>query len=514
MARSTFLSIASCLALAASVAAQAGNEVVFVGSSTSGTTDLHAFVASGAPSLIASGPSAFTNNVSDAAWSDTGRSLYVAQTVSNRVSVGAWNGVGMTWSTLHQANGGCHGIAVDAARRRVWTMITPSATGELVCIDADPASATRGSAIANTSNLAGVIRVGWAAARSGNFAVVPHFSINSGLFEIVDTDPASPTFLQIVVSRPMPSAQLAGSCWVFDCQVSADELYCYVLYSGVGFTRMGVYSRAADAFLDFNPNQNGQQDLTLGVPNGNVMAVAPDRSFAVVSSGGAAGRVVRVDFDYAAPGNSSVTQFSGLNVPYANGVSLSPDGLRGAVASTAQSVGGPGKVVFFDAFTGFETATVQLGNMWNLYTTAWQDGSPNGTFSLYGSACGGSVGAPTVAPASGQRPRLGTTFTIEAGGLPYGIALLAFGTSNTSSNGVPLPLPLTGIGMIGCNLLVDSQFSAAVAGQGGQGSFALPIPANPALFQVSVYCQSFPLDPAANAFGFTASEGGDIRLGY
>jgi hypothetical protein len=29
-----------------------------------------------------------------------------------------------------------------------------------------------------------------------------------------------------------------------------------------------------------------------------------------------------------------------------------------------------------------------------------------------------------------------------------------------------------------------------------------------------VYCQSFPLDPAANAFGFTASEGGDIRLGY
>jgi hypothetical protein len=186
MARSALLPIVSCLALAAAVAAQAGNEVLFVGSSTSGTTDLHAFVASGAPSLIASGPSTFTNNVSDAAWSDTGRSLYVAQTVSNRVSVGAWNGV----------------------------------------------------------------------------------------------------------------------------------------------------------------------------------------------------------------------------------------------------------------------------------------------------------------------------------------ALLAFGTSNTSANGLPLPLPLTGIGMTGCNLLVDSQFSAAVAGPGAQGSFGLPIPANPALFQVSVYCQSFPLDPAANAFGFTASEGGDIRLGY
>ncbi|MCA3008013.1 MAG: hypothetical protein INH34_06575 [Phycisphaerales bacterium] len=88
----------------------------------------------------------------------------------------------------------------------------------------------------------------------------------------------------------------------------------------------------------------------------------------------------------------------------------------------------------------------------------------------------------------------------EAGGLLYGIARLAFGTSNTSANGVPLPL--TGIGMTGCNLLVDSQFSAAVAGPGAQGNFALPIPGQPGFVPgVRVLPQSFSLDPAANAFG-------------
>ncbi|MBM3961707.1 MAG: hypothetical protein FJ306_07390, partial [Planctomycetes bacterium] len=300
--------------------------------------------------------------------------------------------------------------------------------------------------------------------------MVPHFVISSGFFEIVDTDPASANFLQIVVSQPMPSAQQAGMSFVFDCKVSADELFCYVLYSGIGFTRLGVFERASGTFLDFSPNVGGQQDLSLGVGSGNTMSLSVDRSFALVSSSGGGGRVVRVDFNYLAPGNSTVTPFTSLNVPFANGVALSPEGLRGVVTSTAQSVGGPGTLVFFDAVTGFEQSTVQLGSMWNLYTTAWQDGSPNGTFGLYGSACPGTLGAPTVAAAPGQRPRLGTNFAIEVGSLPYGIALLAFGMSNTASNGLSLPIPLTGIGMTGCSLLLDPQFSTAVAGVGNQGN--------------------------------------------
>ena len=513
MFRCTLLPTAGSLLLAVAAVAQAGNEVVFVGSSTSGNTDYHAFAESGAPNLLFTAPSAFTNNVTDAAWADTGRSLYVAQTLSNRVSVGAWNGASMTWSTLYQATGGCYGVGVDAGRRRVWTMMTPAATGDLVCIDADPTSASYGMVLATTTNLNTAIRERWRLSPSGSFACVPYGFLDTGLFEIVDTDPASPTFLQTVVSLPMPAAQQGGLSFVFDVQISVDELYCFVLYAGLGFTRLGVYSRASNSFVDFNPAANGQQDLTLGFAGGNSLALAPDRSFALVSSATAPGRVARVGFDYAAPGNTTVTTFAGLSVPFANGVSLSPDGLRGAVTTTAGSVSGPGSLEFFDASTGATTGSVALGNMWNLYTTAWQDGSPNGTFGGFGAGCAGSLGVPSIAAAPGQRPRLGSAFTIDAGGLPYGIALMWLGTSNVTSSGLPLPLPLAGLGMPGCSLLVETAYSAALVGPSSTAGFTLAIPNNAALFQVSLYCQAFSLDPFANAFGFAASAGGALRIG-
>lgn len=510
--RARLVLIASSLATA--LVAQAGNEVVFVGSSTSGSTDLHAFAQTGPGALLYTAPSSHTDNVSDAVWADTGRVLYVAQTLQNRVSVGQWNGQQIAaWSTLYTAPGACFGVGHDPARKRLWTLVTSPTAAELHCVNADPASAGYGQGLAQTSTLSGPIRERWALAPSGNFAVVPYGVVNSGPFQIVDTDPASPTFLQVVVSAPIPTAQSLGFCFAFDCKVSLDEQYCYVLYAGAGFSGIAVYDRAAGAFVDFDAAAGGQQDFALAGIVGNSLALSPDRSFALVSTASASGRVVRVDFDYVAPGNSSATSFANLSIPHAQAVSLSPDGARGAVTSTAQQVAGPGKLVLFDAATGVELATVALGSMWNLYTTAWQDGSPNGTFATFGAGCSGSFGEPALAPAIGERPRIGQNFALVAGNLPLNLAVVAVGFSNVASGGLPLPLPLAAVGMGGCSLLVDPLVTATISGSGGSATFSLPIPNDPLLFGFPVYCQAFPLDPGANQLGISASHGGLLTIG-
>ncbi|MBM3973113.1 MAG: hypothetical protein FJ301_03315 [Planctomycetes bacterium] len=490
--------------------AQAGNEVVFVGSSTSGSMDQHAFAESGTGLLLSAQGSTFTDNVSDAVWTNTGRTLYAGQTLQNRVSVGSWNGVAMSWSSLYATTGACYGLGLDAGRKRLWTLVSSTTATELHCVNVDPASLGYGTLVAQTTTLSGPIRERWALAPSGNFAVVPYGTINSGPFQIVDTDPASPTFLQVVVSAPMPAAISAGFAFAFDCKVSLDELYCYVLYSGFGFSSLAVFNRATNAFVDFQPNVIGQQDLALGVVAANSLAVSPDRSFALVSGNGAPGRVLRVNLNYVAPANSTITTFSLLQIPNANAVSLSPDGLRGAVTSTAQTVGGPGKLVFFDAVSGQETSTVQLGNMWNLYTTAWQDASPNGVFANFGVGCSGTIGAPFV---SGNRPRIGANFTVDAGNLPLSFGLMAFGFSNMATGGLPLPLSLTGLGMTGCSLLVDPAATVSISGSAGVASYMLAIPNDPLLFGFKLYCQAFALDLLANPFGFTASNGGEATIG-
>lgn len=504
-------SLLAAMSLTSALAAQAGNEYVFVGSSTSGSTDMHAVASSSPAGLVYSGPSSFTDNVTDAVWVDAGRTLYAGQSLQNRVVVGDWNGFTMAWSQLYAAPGACYGIGFDSGRKRVWTLVSSQTAGtELHCIDADPASASYGTKLAQTTTLSGPIRERWTLAPSGDFAVVPYGTVNSGPFQIVDTNPTSPTFLQVLVSAPMPAAVQAGFSFAFDCKVSLDEQYCYVLYAGVGFSSLAVFHRATNGFLDFDPVSPGQQDLALFVGAANSLAVSLDRAFALVSSQAAPGRVLRVDIDYVAPFQSTVTQFTALSVANANAVSLSPDGARGAVTSTAQTVGGPGKLVLFDAALGVELATVPLGNMWNLYTTAWQDISPNGVFASFGTGCPGLLGEPTLA---GVRPRLGGTFAVTAAALPYDLAVLAVGFSNASSAGLPLPLPLAGVGMTGCNLLVDPLATAGVAGVGGSAVYNLPIPNNSQLFGFKVYFQSFPLDPFANAFGFTASHGGEATIG-
>jgi hypothetical protein len=230
--------------------AQTGNEVIFVGTSTSGSTDNSAMVESATGAILFVGPDSFTNNVSDAVWADTGRNLYCSRSLGNQVSRGQWSGSGTTWSTFFSAPGACYGLGHDTGRKLLWVLTgATSSTRELHCLDADLNSAGYGTVLAQTTTLGNASRERWGLSPSGNLAAVPHMFINTGLFELIDTDPSSPTFLQVLVSTQVPGASAAGFAFVSDCRVSIDDAYAYVLYRCLCLWDVELYELESLSFI-------------------------------------------------------------------------------------------------------------------------------------------------------------------------------------------------------------------------------------------------------------------------
>lgn len=494
--------------------AQAGNEVIFIGTSTSGSTDNSAFVESATGVILSTGPSPYTNNITDAVWANTGRNLYCGESLGNQVSRAEWNGSSPNWSTFYPAPGACYGVGFDHARQVLWTLTGPSgSTRELHCIDADPTSLGYGTLLTQTTVLSGASRERWGLSPSGNLAAVPHVFINGGLLQVVDTNPGSATFLQIVASTTIPGAASSGFAFVSAATVSIDDGYVYCLYAGLGTGGLAVFEMATQSLLDFDAAP-GQQDMAVGVTVPNGMALSLDRSFALVCGGGGTTGVARIDFDYLNPANSTMALLP-ITATNCDGLSLSPEGTRGAITSTPASVSPPGTLIVFDAFTGGVLQSVPLGNMWNIYTTAWQDASPTATFVPFGSGCAGTLGQSLLSAATGSRPALGSTFTVEASNLPFGLAVLDIGLSSTmTGGGIPLPLDLSFLGMAGCSLFVDPLATFVMSGAGSTASWSWALPSSQNLFGVAFFMQAFPLDLAANPFGFTASNAGMGTLGF
>ncbi len=502
--------------LAFSIAAQAGNEVVFAGSSTSGTVDSYVFSESATGNVLEASGSNFTDNCTGAVWANTGRKLYVGQSLMNRVSVADWSGSAATWSTFYASSGACYGVEFDRTRDRVWTLTgTNSSSRELVCLDGTFGSPNYGSIIAQTASLAGATRERWCMSFSGNLACVPQAIISGFAFTLVDLNPSSPNYLNVIASAPINGAASAGFAFATACEISLDEQYAYVLWAGIGASSgLAVWDIPAQGWVDFDAAP-GQQDLAIpfGVPNS--MDLSFDRSFAVISGQGGAGWAARVDFDYANPSNSTATQYAGLTVPGCDGISLAPDNIRVAVSSTATFLSAPSELLIFDAATGAVLQSTTLASMWNVYTTAWQDASPIATYAEFGSGCAGSLGVPLIAAAPNARPALGATFDVVVSNLPFGIAAMATGLSgSTTSAGFPLPFDLSVIGMSGCSQFVDALVLDLVSASGSTATWSWPIPNDGSLFGYRFFNQAFVLDPAANAFGFTASNAGIGALGY
>lgn len=148
----------------------------------------------------------------------------------------------------------------------------------------------------------------------------------------------------------------------------------------------------------------------------------------------------------------------------------------------------------------------------NGYGDTWEfDLGPLASYTSYGSGCTGTFGIPTIAPASGSLPRIGTTFTLQASNLPLsGPAFLAIGFSDTNYSGAPLPLDLGVIGAPGCNLLCAIDGLYPLTNVLGTATWSIGIPVIPG---GRFFNQVIPFDPTANPLGLTTSNGGHAVLG-
>jgi PKD repeat protein len=124
-------------------------------------------------------------------------------------------------------------------------------------------------------------------------------------------------------------------------------------------------------------------------------------------------------------------------------------------------------------------------------------------YGWFGQGCAGSLGRTSIV--NTNEPQIGGTLTTNLDNLPFGIAVMVIGLSNTLSGGaIPLPLDLGFVGAPGCPLRVSLDATDTVVGVAPTASWSFAIPANPVLMGFLIYNQAAVLD-TVNAFGFVTS---------
>jgi hypothetical protein len=112
-------------------------------------------------------------------------------------------------------------------------------------------------------------------------------------------------------------------------------------------------------------------------------------------------------------------------------------------------------------------------------------------------------------------PRVGgVVTTLLSQAAPNALALQFTGFSDTTWNGIPLPLDLTLFGAPGCRLLAPGTLIQTIAvDAGGNGSLPLQIPAIQVLCGARIIQQWLVVDPSANTVGLAFSNGGAGTIG-
>lgn len=126
---------------------------------------------------------------------------------------------------------------------------------------------------------------------------------------------------------------------------------------------------------------------------------------------------------------------------------------------------------------------------------------------VQGAGCRGAAGVPSLA--CSPRPTIDATLVYKVGNVPAtpSLALQAIGLSNQLQAGGPLPADLAVIGMPGCWLLNSLDLLQASAAVAGVATFQLVMPNIPNVLGLRMWHQALVLDPTANAFGLTVSNG-------
>jgi hypothetical protein len=158
------------------------------------------------------------------------------------------------------------------------------------------------------------------------------------------------------------------------------------------------------------------------------------------------------------------------------------------------------------------------GLTWNgpYQTNQWKFriwSGPAGHFEVYGAGCAGVAGTPRLGWSG--LPMAGASFDVHlTRGRANSVAALILGDSDTNWNGTPLPLSLAPLGAGGCTLLASLTATlGAAVDPAGAAVVTLALPANPAIAGFPFFAQWACLDPAANAFGFSFSNGGRAVAG-
>jgi hypothetical protein len=95
----------------------------------------------------------------------------------------------------------------------------------------------------------------------------------------------------------------------------------------------------------------------------------------------------------------------------------------------------------------------------------------------------------------------------------YGAVTLTAGAALLgTSNSAPYPIDLTGVGAPGCSLYQRPDVSVALSFSAGAATLAIAIPSDPSAVGAAAYLQGAALEPAANALGITATQGGQILV--
>jgi hypothetical protein len=193
---------------------------------------------------------------------------------------------------------------------------------------------------------------------------------------------------------------------------------------------------------------------------------------------------------------------------------------------------GPASIQFFNftpntqwlASAAGPTAVLDYNNLaaqslYNVANVGFPPGSwivraqEGAAFATYGTGCAGSAGVPTLSALT--YPTLGTTFTLQTANASQnaGGAFLMVGFSDTSWNGLPLPLSLTGFGMPGCTAFASPDSTLFFPMSGGTGTVNLSLPNDPGFVGTSLYAQALVRDPgASNPLGAVVSNAGHAVL--
>lgn len=134
------------------------------------------------------------------------------------------------------------------------------------------------------------------------------------------------------------------------------------------------------------------------------------------------------------------------------------------------------------------------------------------SYSTFGVGCAGSRGVPVISAQGSSLPRIGQSFELHVGNLPFtGPVFVFLGLSNTAYGPTPLPFPLGVVGAPNCSLLVSGDELRSLTNVLGTAVWQWQVPNFPG---ITFYNQAFAFDPAANALGLTVSNGGQGTIGF